>query len=135
MVIVVGYVPKPEGQAALQRAIDEALLRNARLVVLNSSKGDAYVDPSFASGQDLEIVKSQLAGAGVEHELRQSVRGKDPADAVVEVAEETGADLIVIGMRRRSPVGKLVMGSTAQRILLDAPCPVLAVKADGLATG
>ena len=135
MVIVVGYVPKPEGRAALQRAIDEARLRNARLVVLNSSKGDAYVDAGFASRQDLEIVKSQLAGAGVQHDLRQSVRGQDPADAVVEVAEETGADLIVIGMRRRSPVGKLVMGSTAQRILLDAPCPVLAVKADSAAAG
>jgi nucleotide-binding universal stress UspA family protein len=132
MVIVVGYVPKPEGRAALRHAIEEARRRNARLVVLNSAKGDAYVDPRFASVQDLEIVKSQLAEAGIEHELRQLVRGNDPADEVVEVAEETGADLIVIGMRRRSPVGKLVMGSTAQRVLLDAPCPVLAVKADGL---
>jgi nucleotide-binding universal stress UspA family protein len=129
MVIVVGYVPKPEGRAALQRAIEEARLRNARLVVLNTAKGDAYVDPRYASVQDMEIVKGQLAGAGVEHEVRQSVRGREPADEVVELAEETGADLIVIGMRRRSAVGKLVMGSTAQRVLLDAPCAVLAVKA------
>jgi nucleotide-binding universal stress UspA family protein len=133
MVIVVGYVPKPEGRAALDRGIEEARLRNAHLVVLNSAKGDAYVDPRFASVQDLEIVKSQLSDAGVEHELRQPVGGKDPADEVVQVAEETGAELIVIGMRRRSPVGKLVLGSTAQRVLLDAPCPVLAVKADGAA--
>jgi len=131
MVIVVAYVPKPEGRAALHRGIEEARLRNARLVVLNSAKGDAYVDPHFASVQDLEIVKSQLDGAGVEHELRQPVRGKEAADEVVELAEETGAELIVIGMRRRSPVGKLVLGSTAQRVLLDARCPVLAVKADG----
>jgi len=46
------------------------------------------------------------------------------------VAEETAADFIVIGLRRRSPVGKLFLGSQAQQILLDAPCPVLAVKAD-----
>ena len=130
MVIIVGYVPRPEGRAALECAIAEAKLRNARLVVLNSAKGDAYVDPRFATVQDLEIVKSQLDGAGVEYELRQPVRGKDPADEVVELAEETGAELIVIGMRRRSPVGKLVLGSTAQRVLLDAPCPVLAVKPD-----
>lgn len=130
MVIVIGYVPRPEGRAALERGIEEAKLRNARLLVLNSAKGDAYVDPRFATVQDLEIVKSQLDGAGVEYELRQPVRGKDGADEVVELAEETGAELIVIGMRRRSPVGKLVLGSTAQRILLDAPCPVLAVKAD-----
>ena len=53
MVIVVAYVPKPEGRAALQRGIEEAKLRNARLIVLNSAKGDAYVDPHFASVQDL----------------------------------------------------------------------------------
>jgi len=44
------------------------------------------------------------------------------------VANETDADLIVIGLRRRTPVGKLILGSNAQRILLDAPCAVLAVK-------
>jgi len=58
------------------------------------------------------------------------VRGTDPADDLVSVAEEVGADFIVIGLRRRSPVGKLILGSNAQRILLDAPCPVLAVKAE-----
>ena len=52
------------------------------------------------------------------------------ADALVALADDTAADMIVIGLRRRSPVGKLVLGSNAQRILLDATCPVLAVKAD-----
>ena len=46
------------------------------------------------------------------------------------MAEEVGADFIVIGLRKRTPVGKLILGSNAQRILLDAPCPVLAVKAE-----
>jgi nucleotide-binding universal stress UspA family protein len=50
---------------------------------------------------------------------------------MVEIADEEGADLIVIGLRRRSPVGKLVLGSNAQDILLSANCPVLAVKAAG----
>ncbi len=52
----------------------------------------------------------------------------DPSDAVVQVAQRRDARLVVLGLRHRSPVGKIVFGSTAQRILLDATCPVLAVK-------
>jgi nucleotide-binding universal stress UspA family protein len=129
MVIVVGYVPKPEGRAALDRAIDEAKLRGGRLVVVNASRGDALVDAGYAGVQEIELVKSRLAESGVEFELRQLVRGHEPADEVVDLAEELGAELVVIGMRHRSAVGKFLLGSTAQRILMDARCPVLAVKA------
>jgi nucleotide-binding universal stress UspA family protein len=130
MVIVVGYVPKPEGRAALDRAIEEARLRGGRLVVVNASRGDAFVDAGYAGVQEIELVKSRLAESGVDHELRQLVRGHEPADEVVDLAEELGAELVVIGMRHRTAVGKFLLGSTAQRILMDAPCPVLAVKAD-----
>ena len=51
------------------------------------------------------------------------------ADSLVSTARDIDADLVVIGLRRRSPVGKLITGSSAQAILLDAPCPVVAVKA------
>ena len=68
--------------------------------------------------------------AGLEHEVRQLVRGFEPAEDLISIAEANDAELIVIGLRRRSPVGKLILGSNAQRILLDAHCPVLAVKAD-----
>ena len=61
---------------------------------------------------------------------RLGVDHLDPADDLIAVADEVGADFIVIGLRRRTPVGKLILGSNAQRILLDAPCPVLAVKAE-----
>ena len=53
----------------------------------------------------------------------------DSAEELLRTAESTEADFIVIGLRRRSPVGKLLLGSNAQRVLLDAACPVLAVKA------
>ena len=75
-------------------------------------------------------MEAQLADSGVEHEVRQLVRGFEPAEDLIGIAETADADLIVIGLRRRSPVGKLILGSNAQRILLDAQCPVLAVKAE-----
>jgi len=130
--IVVGYVPKPEGRAALRRGAEEARLRNSRLVVVNSHRGGREFDRDDAleSEAQLEEVRSQLDNAGVEHEVRQLVRGMDPAEDLISVAEEVGAEFIVIGLRRRSPVGKLILGSNAQRVLLDSPCPVLAVKAD-----
>ena len=129
--IVVGYVPKAEGRAALRRAAEEAKLRDMRLVVVNSHRGgrDFDRDDAIESEAQLEEVRSTLRDAGVEHEVRQLVRGLDPADDLVNVATEVSADIIVIGLRRRSPVGKLILGSNAQRVLLDAPCPVLAVKA------
>ena len=130
MTIVVGYVPKPEGRAALARAVLEAKLRGTDLVVVNSSTGQSLVDESLASREELDEVRRQLEEAGVKHDVRRLVRGKDAAEELVETAEETDADFIVIGLRRRTPVGKLIMGSDAQRVLLDAPCPVLAVKAD-----
>jgi len=129
--IVVGYVPKPEGRAALQRAAEEARMRGARLVVINSNRGGRSMDSDDAImyEQELDEVRRRLSDDGVEHEVRQLVRGQEPAEDLIAVAEETDADFIVIGLRRRSPVGKLVLGSNAQRILLDAHCPVFAVKA------
>jgi nucleotide-binding universal stress UspA family protein len=130
--VVVGYVPKPEGEAALDRAIDEAKLRDAKVVVVNSHRGGQEFDSSAARKAEDEMgaVKSRLDAAGVQYDLRQLVRGFEPAEDLISIAEASDAELIVIGLRRRSPVGKLILGSNAQRILLDAKCPVLAVKAD-----
>jgi nucleotide-binding universal stress UspA family protein len=129
MTVVVGYVPTPEGRAALNAAVDEARRRGARLLVLNAPKGDSYVDRKYAPPEELESVRRELEAAGVEVEVRQQVRGHEPAEEVVSLAAQENAELVVIGLRRRTAVGKFIMGSTAQRILLDAPCPVLAVKA------
>jgi nucleotide-binding universal stress UspA family protein len=132
MAIVVGFVPTNEGRAALRRAAEEARLRATRLIVINSNRGgkDLTADEAARYDAELETIKSQLVEAGVDHEVRQLVRGLEPVEDLIAVAEETQADFIVIGLRRRTPVGKLILGSNAQRILLDAPCPVLAVKAD-----
>ncbi|TCM43604.1 universal stress protein [Kribbella sp. VKM Ac-2568] len=128
MAIIVGYVPTPEGVAALESAIDEAQRRHQRLVVVNSSRGESLVDKRFASGTEWQSVEERLTASGVDHELTQLVESKDAADQILKLASELNAELIVIGLRRRTPVGKLLLGSQAQTILLEAECPVLAVK-------
>lgn len=130
--IVVGYVPKPEGDAALDRGIEEAKLRGAKLVVVNSHRGGGNFDGKTSADADSQMnsVDAKLKSAGVEGEVRQLVRGFEPSEDLLNFANEVNAELIVIGLRKRSPVGKLILGSNAQRVLLDASCPVLSVKAD-----
>lgn len=127
--VIVGYVPSPEGRAALQRGVEEARLRGARLVVVNTSRGDALVDERYLGAGGVSELEAELAGLDLETELRHFSTGADVAEDLDAVAAETGAELLVIGLRRRSPVGKLILGSAASRILLTVAVPVLAVKA------
>ena len=127
MTVVVGYIPDEYGEAALTAGIEEAERRGAELVVVNSTKGDALVDRRFVGQAGLAELEERLSGVGVAHQVRQTL-GVDVAQEILRVAADTNADVIVIGMRHRTPVGKLIMGSVAQQILLDARCWVLAVK-------
>ena len=127
MTIVVGYIPTTEGSAAVDVAITEARLRSMRLVVVNTGRfGDNAVS-SVASAEDLDALAAQLAGLDIDHAIRQPTADLTAAEAILDVAEQEDAQLIVIGIRRRSPVGKLFLGSTSQQVLLDATCPVIAV--------
>jgi nucleotide-binding universal stress UspA family protein len=126
--VVLGYTPNERGRAALAEAIEEVRRRGARLHVLNTSRGDAAVDPTLAETGELDELHRTLADAEVDHDVVQHV-GLEPADDILDAVRATGAELVVIGTRRRTPVGKLLMGSTAQRVLLESDCPVLAVKA------
>lgn len=128
MTIVVGYLPTPEGSAAVDHAMSEATLTSSRVVVVNTGHYGDFSHPNFATADDIDALDAQLTTAGIEHEIRRSVNSASAAEAILEAASETSAELIVIGVRRRSPVGKLFAGSTAQHVLLDADCPVLAVK-------
>ena len=125
--IVVGYVASPEGEAALDRAVAEAKLRTASLVVVNGGRRSADKGEQLTEDQ-VEGIKARLDDSGIEHDVRELAQGNGGSEDLIAVAEATSAELIVIGLRRRTPVGKLIMGSNAQRILLDATCPVLAVK-------
>lgn len=130
MTIVVGFIPTNEGRAALQAAAEEAEERKLPLAVVNSNVGGYRWDAEEGEllEQEFEEIKTKLNAVGIEHTMHALVRGNDPAQDLMAVAHETSATLIVIGLRRRTPVGKLILGSNAQRILLEAECPVLAVK-------
>jgi nucleotide-binding universal stress UspA family protein len=131
MTIVVGYVPTPEGEAALTAAITEAQRRDEPLHVLNTSRGDSLADSRFLAERGVEELRARLDKSGVVYEVEQLVRGHEASEELVEAADRVHASLLVIGIRRRTPTGKLITGSQAQRILLDANVPVLAVKAAG----
>lgn len=129
MTIVIGFTPEPASTHALERGLVEAELRGESVLLVNATKGDAFVDTRYGSDTAIEELRRRLQDSGVVHEISQPM-GPDIAELVLEEAERVDASLIVIGLRHRTPVGKLLLGSTAQRILLDAECPVLAVKSE-----
>jgi nucleotide-binding universal stress UspA family protein len=129
MAIIVGYRPTPEGRAALDRAVDEARHFNARLLVINSAEQPTGSPVSISAERGVDALAQRLSAAGIVHEIRQLDVDDDPAEALLSGVSDPAADVIVIGLRRRTPVGKLLTGSVAQRVLLEAGCAVLAVKA------
>ena len=131
MSVLAAYVPNPLGEAVLERAVAEAKIRKTRLIVLNSARGDAAVERNRLYDDDRRGLERRLEAEGIEFELVTAVRPREAADAILRAAENSRAKLIVIGLRHRSSVGKLILGSTAQRILLQAPCDVLGVKVPG----
>ena len=131
MTVVVGYVPDATGYLAVTEAARQAQWRGTDVVVVNAVDTSGYARPTAADEQDLDALAARLTAEGVPHEIRHLDVGATRAgDVVLAVAEEVSAELIVVGIHRRSPVGKALLGSTAQRVLLDAPCPVLAVRTD-----
>lgn len=76
----------------------------------------------------VRTIESRLRDAGIDVEVRGAVGERGPT--IVELAEDVGADRVVVGGRDRSPAGKAVFGSTAQEVLLSAPCPVTLVRAN-----
>ena len=125
MSVVVGYVSSREGQAALRAAVQECLLRGCGLVVVQTPRV-----PGEGDDTELAAARTRLEAKGLSLQSADG-EGHDPAEDLIDAVESYGGELIVIGLRRRTPIGKLILGSNAQRILLDAPVPVLAVKAEG----
>ncbi|MFN8149144.1 MAG: universal stress protein [Candidatus Nanopelagicales bacterium] len=127
MTVVLGYVRTDEGQAALATALD-LLQEGERLVVINKSEPDE-LGGEFSEEQEADAFHDRLAEQGVEAEVLTLTAADEPADVIVAQAVASDARLVVIGMRRRSPVGKMLLGSTAQAVLFNAPCPVVTARA------
>ena len=121
MSVVVGYADTVEDRNALPFAFREAAMRGTDVtVVVDGDRG--AVDESIA------VARAASGVDGVAVRVAEPVPGRSHADNLVDRSYEPGVELLVIGVRRRSPVGKLLLGSVSQRVLLDAHCPVVAVK-------
>lgn len=124
--ILLAYVPSATSEAAFAFAVEEAKLRGAGLVVLASETGP---DPRKAQGvTDHRPLAERLEETGLEFELRIVPRRDDPADDILDAIEDSGVDMAVLGIRKRTPIGKILIGSTSQRVVMESPVPVVLVK-------
>lgn len=130
MTVAVAHSDTDQGKAALRRAAAEAALHGEPLAVLHIVPG---LEDSSAVAPVIEASVHETLGdrTDLAIQVHTAAEGHSLAGALVDLASEIDASLLVIGSRRRSAVGKLLLGSTVQRVLLDAPMAVLVVKADG----
>ncbi len=130
MKILVGYDGSNAAAAAVALAAEQAKAFGAEVHIVTSlSKGTDRQQKDIRSGEaGLEGMKSVCEASGVPCETHLLIRGLSSGEDIVQFAVEEGVDQIVVGVKRRSKVGKLLMGSTAQYVILKAPCPVLTIK-------
>ncbi|WP_193071213.1 universal stress protein [Brevibacterium sp. FME37] len=129
MTIVVGYVNNPAGHAALDKGIAEAKKDGQNLVVVNASRSSERSDSYRLGEGEIKSVQDYLSRSGVPGRVLTRGSEYDPAEQILDAAAEVDAELIVLGTRKRTPVGKFLLGSTIQRVILEAVSPVLCVKA------
>lgn len=133
MSLILGFIDTPEGWAAARYAVSEARMRNVPIVAVNSMRGGSSedVDDYVAINQATERLEKMLTDEGVDFQVKEYVRGLTPSEDLIAASQEFDGDLIVIGIRKRSSTGKLLLGSNALEILHDADVPVVCVKAQG----
>ena len=130
MKFLVSYNGTKESRAALDLARIHAKIFDAQLMVVSSSEGGKgeKVEEINRIKQDLENIQKEIAEDGVECQVEQLARGLMPGEDIVLFAEENDMDQIYVGIRKKSRTSKLILGSTAQYIILKAKCPVISVK-------
>jgi nucleotide-binding universal stress UspA family protein len=130
MKILIGYDGTEESQKALDIIIRYAKILSAKAYVLTVVEGGQHAvrEVYQKAEQDLSYAKNSILAEGIECEAKLSAQGLEPGEELVQFALENVIDLIVIGIEKRSKLGKLLFGSNAQYVILEAPCPVLTVK-------
>lgn len=123
MTIILAYVEGTEGDAAAREAVEECVLRGENLIAVSALR-EVVLDPERVRQHLLEVAP-EAAEVDITVEAPDL---HDPSDAIVQEAQRVNASRIVVGLHRRSRVGKMLLGSTAQRILLESTCSVVAVR-------
>ena len=127
--ILLAYVPSATSEAAFDFAVEEAERRDASLLVLASERAP---DPRKARGvTDQRPLQERLEETGLGFELRTVPKRDDPADDILDAVEHDDVDLVILGIRKRTPSGKILLGSTSQRVAIESPVPVVMVKPEG----
>ncbi len=131
MSVVVGYVPDATGWLAVRQAVQEAKWRATDVVVVNVVDAAGFTRPTAADEKNLDAIAADLTADGVAFSIRQVEQSAATrAEEILAIADETQAELIVVGIKRTSALVKAVLGSTVQRVVAGAHCPVLSVRAE-----
>nr|WP_319491486.1 universal stress protein [uncultured Desulfobacter sp.] len=131
MKLIVGYKRGTnQAENLLELALKRAQLFNATVLIVTimpegMEKDQERINETQA---DLETAKTHFDRKDIPCETHLLIRGIDPGDDLVNFAKETQADEVIIGVKNRTKVGKLLLGSTAQAVVLNAPCPVVTMK-------
>ena len=130
MKFLVGYNGSVEARAALSLARDFAKIFNAKVFVMSSMEGGPgeKVEDINQAEQNLREAKEFFDEQGIECETHQMARGFTPGEDLVKFAEENQIDQIYVGIEKKSRTSKILLGSTAQFVILKAPCPVITAK-------
>lgn len=130
MRIMVCYDDSGAAEAALEEAKKQARAFNGEIMVVTS-----FVTEDRFHENDISAAKERLKQAqelvekdAIPCSIHLSIRGLEPGEDLVRFAHENKIEEIVMGIRQRSKVGKLLMGSVLQHVLLSAECPVLGVR-------
>jgi nucleotide-binding universal stress UspA family protein len=130
MKILVGYDGSDVGNKALVLARQHAKAFSATVYIIRSLSGGTHdkVEDIQAAETSLEYAAEVIKKEGVPCETHLMIRGLTPGEDIVNYANDVDADEIIVGIIKKSKVGKFIFGSNAQYIILEAPCPVVTVR-------